>query len=146
MAIIEDLDYVNGRVWEVSMREDMMKVPDHVSVRSTWVNCSKGDAANPDIRAKLVACELNKSDNHDNFFAPTAPLEAKKLLFAHNAKERTGNGKPLRLSFVDVRKAYFNGIPKRDIYRSFPKVVGLPSNLLAKQIRCVYGTRVAGPI
>ena len=29
---------------------------------------------------------------------------------------------------------------------SFPKEMGLPSNLVAKQVRCVYGTRDAGAI
>ena len=86
---------------------------------------------NPDIRAKLVACNTNKGDKNDNFFALTPPLEAKELLFAQYAKERTRSGKPLALSFVDVRKTCFNGIPKSDIYMSFPKEMGLPSNLVA---------------
>ena len=145
-AIMEELDYFNDRVWQVELREDMLKVPDHVFVRSRWVNCNKGDALNPDIRARLVACEVNKGDKHDSFFASTPPLEAKKLLFAEYAKQRTRDGKPLRLSFIDVRKAYFNGIPKRPLYMAFPKEMGLPSNLVAKQVRCVYGTRDAGAI
>ena len=54
--------------------------------------------------------------------------------------------KPLRLSFVDIRKAYFNGVPRRDVFMSLPKELGLPPNLVAKQIRCVYGTRDGGLI
>ena len=53
---------------------------------------------------------------------------------------------PLRLSFVDVRKAYFNGTPKRNVFMSLPKEMGLPSHYVAKQVRCVYGTRDAGSI
>ena len=145
-AIMEELDYFNDRVWEIETKDDMFKIQDHVFVRSRWVMCNKGDAENPDIRARLVACEINKGDKQDNFFASTPPLEAKKILFAQFTQERHRNGKPLRLSFVDVRKAYFNGIPKRPLYMAFPKELGLPANLVAKQVRCVYGTRDAGAI
>ena len=124
-------------------REEMLKVDGHVFVRSRWVNCSKGDAANSYIRARLVACELNKGDNNDNFFASTPPLEAKNLLLPRYAKKRTRNDKPWRLSFVDVRKAYFNGIPKRDNYMSFPKKMGLPLNIIAKQVRGSQSPRLA---
>ena len=145
-AIVEELNYFNERVWQIETRENMLKVPDHVFVRSRWINCNKGDANNPDIRARLVACEVNKGDKQDHYFASTPPLEAKKLLFAQYARERSRNGQPLRLSFIDVRKAYFNGMPKRPLYMAFPKEMGLPSNLVAKQVRCVYGTRDAGAI
>ena len=100
-AIVEELDYFNDRVWEVSTRNEMMKVDGHVFVRSTWVNFNKGDALNPDIRARLIACEINKGNRNDSFFASTPLLEALKLLFAQYAKERTRKGKPPRLSFVD---------------------------------------------
>ena len=108
--------------------------------------CNKGDGANPDIGARLVACEINRGDKNDSFFASTPPLEAKKLLFAKIARERKRNGKCLQLSFVDVRKAYFNGIPKRSVYMAFPKELGLPSNMVGKLVRCAYGTRDAGAI
>ena len=78
------------------------------------------------------------------FFASTPPLEAKKVLFSRLAQERTRKGENLRLSFLDVKKAYLNGIPKRDVYMSLPREMGLPSHLVAKQVRCVYGTRDAG--
>ena len=99
----------------------MMKVDGYIFGRSRWVHCNKGDAVNPDIRARLVACEISKGDKNDSFFASTLPLEAKKFFFAQYTKERTRKGMPLRLSFVDVRKAYFNGIPKGEIYMNFPK-------------------------
>ena len=50
------------------------------------------------------------------------------------------------MSFVDIRKAYFNGIPRRDVYMDFPKEMGLGKEWVAKQVRCVYGTRDAGSI
>ena len=52
----------------------------------------------------------------------------------------------MRLSFVDIRKAYFNGIPERAIYMMVPKELGLAPGTVARQARCVYGTRDAGKI
>ena len=47
---------------------------------------------------------------------------------------------------MDIRKAYFNGVPERAIYMSLPKELGLHPGLVARQVRCVYGTRDAGKI
>ena len=52
----------------------------------------------------------------------------------------------LKLSFVDVRKAYFNGIFKRKVYLMLPKELGLDSSTVGFLIRCAYGTRDAGAI
>ena len=68
------------------------------------------------------------------------------MSFAKYAQEQTRKGQNTRLSFVDVRRAHFNGIPKRVLYMAFPKKLGLPSHMVAKQDRCVYGTRDAGGI
>ena len=119
-AIMEELNYFNERAWEAGTIDDMRQVADHVHVRSRWVLCNKGDAGQPEFRARLVACELNRGDKHDAFFASTPPLEAKKLLFASYARERKRNGQCIQASFVDVRKAYFNGIPKRAVFIAFP--------------------------
>ena len=57
-----------------------------------------------------------------------------------------GTSVPLRFSFIDIKKAYFNGVPSRLIYMSLPPELGLPKHFVAKQTRCVYGTRDAGMI
>ena len=145
-AIIDELDYFNQHVWKLEDKSQMLADPEHIFVRSRWIMCNKGDSTNPDMRARLVACEVNKEGKNDLFHASTPPLEAKKALFSQYASQRTRGGKPLRLSFVDIRKAYFNGIPTRSVYMSLPRELGLPPNLVAKQIRCVYGTRDAGKI
>ena len=90
-------------------------------VRCRWVCCNKGDAQNPDVRARLVACEVNYGSKEDSFYDATPPLEAKKILFAKYAQEPIKNGLRQRLSFVDIRKAYFNAIPNRHIYMSLPR-------------------------
>ena len=103
-AIMEELNYLNDVVWDVETKTSMTAVLDHIFVRSRWVLCNKGDADSPDIRARLVACELNKEGKQDSFFASTPPLEAKKSLSAQYARERHRGGAPLQLSFVDFRK------------------------------------------
>ena len=99
----------------------MEKVPDYISVRSRWVLCNKGDAESPDVRARLVSCEHNKDGKQDAFAASTPHLESKKILVAKYAQSNDKKGKPMRISFVDIRKADFNGIPERAIYMMVPK-------------------------
>ena len=124
----------------------MKAIPDYILVRSRWVLCNKGDADSPDVRARLVSCELNNGEKNDFFSASTPPLEGKRMLFSKYVSERHRQGKPLRLSFVDIRKAYFNAIPERAIFMRVPKELGLPPNTVARQVRCVYGTRDAGKL
>ena len=68
------------------------------------------------------------------------------MLFAKYADEPVKRGLPQRLGFVDIRKAYFNGIPKRNVFMSLPRELGLPGHWVGHQVRCVYGTRDAGAI
>ena len=65
----------------------MHMIPGHVLVRSRWVLCNKGDQENPDMRARLVACEVNHGQKNDACFASTPPLESKKALFSKYATE-----------------------------------------------------------
>ena len=67
-------------------------------------------------------------------------------MFSQYASERYRKGKPLRLNFVDIRKAYFNGRPARNLFMHFPKELGLPSNVVARLVRCANGCRDAGHI
>ena len=50
------------------------------------------------------------------------------------------------LSFIDVKKAYFNGIPRRRVHVFLPPELGLGKRSVAHLVRCVYGTRDAGLI
>ena len=108
---------------------------------------NKGEAESPDVRARLVACEVSTSSKkEDSFFASTPPLETKRMLFRKYADKPIVDEKPMRLSFIDIKKAYFNGIPKRNILMKLPRELGLPPHHLGLQVRCVYGTRDAGAI
>ena len=52
----------------------------------------------------------------------------------------------MQLSFVGIRKAYFNGVPKRKLFLFLPKEMGQPPKAVARLKKCVYGTRDAGLI
>ena len=101
------------------------------------------------MRARLVACEVNKTGKEDVCYTSTPPGESKKMLFSWYASRRNkrlpdSSTVPLRLSFIDIKKAYFNSVPTREMLMSLPVELGLPKHFVAKQTRCVYGTRDAG--
>lgn len=151
-AIVEELNYFNdNQIWQLKDLSKVKASAEAVHVRTRWVLCNKGDASNPDMRARLVACGVNKTGKEDEFYASTPPGEAKQALFSMYASRRNtilddGTQVPMRLNFIDIKKAYFNGVPSRLIYMSLPPELGLPKHFVAKQTRCVYGTRDAGMI
>ena len=143
-AIEDELMYFNNKVWERASREEMEQVPEHIPVRCRCVMCNKGDAAAPDVRARLVATEVHKDGKCDKFAASAPPLEGKKALFANFTCNRRQGKDALRVSFVDIRKAYFNAIPEREIFMKLPPEMGMVPNMVARQVQRVYGTRDAG--
>ena len=58
-------------------------------IKVRWLDINKGDELNPEYRSRLVAMELKRDDRKD-LFAPTPPLESKKLLFALAVTEEFG--------------------------------------------------------
>ena len=66
----------------------------------------------------------------DSFYAATPPLEAKPLLFSRWSTEQRRNGSDLQLSFFDVKKAYFYGVPDRNLYVRFPPELGMPKSMV----------------
>ena len=147
-AMLDELAYFCKVVFEGVTTEEAMQDTEGKIVGCRWVNCNKGDAEQPDVRCRLVAQEVNHGDAspNDSFYAATPPLEAKRLLFSQWATEQKRGGRRLKISCVDIRKAYFNGTPKRSLYVRLPPELGLPRNILGKLMRCMYGTRDAGAI
>ena len=108
---------------------------------------NKGDSKEPDVRARLVGCEINKGgEKVDALYASTPPCEAKNILFSQLSSERTRKGTSLKMSFVDIRKGFFNGKPTRNLLMHLPKELGLAPNLVGRLVRCAYGCRDAGHI
>ena len=147
-AMEEELEYFNAHVWDAVDRKFAYKTEDFKLVRMRWVICNKGDDKEYDVRARLVACEVNTFKT-DEYFASTPPLEAKKLLFSEyacTARQPAFAKDDIVLSFADIKKAYFNGVPRRNVHLAFPKELAIPDHLVAHLKRCVYGTRDAGAI
>ena len=146
-AMLDELSYFCSVVFQGVTTDEALKDSDGKIVGCRWVNCNKGDLDNPDVRCRLVAQEVNHGDGPtDAFYAATPPLESKRLLFSQWATERKRDGRHLKISCVDIRKAYFNGKPNRSLYVRLPPELGLPRNVLGKLVRCMYGTRDAGAI
>ena len=59
-AMIDELDYFHAHVWRADTIEHTKSAEDPILIRSRWVIANKGDAAKPDVRARLVGCEVNK--------------------------------------------------------------------------------------
>ena len=142
-AIAEELEYFCDRVWVGVPMNVAKNDPDGKIIGSRWVNCNKNDINDPGVRCRLVAQEVNLHAD-DSFYAATPPLEAKRLLFS-NFSSRVMNEK-LQISFVDVKKAYFYGIPERTLYVRLPPELNMGKDVVGKLVRCMYGTRDAGAI
>ena len=112
-------------------------------LRGKWVNVNKQDEANPLIRSRYVACEVN-TYRDESLFAATPPLEALRLLLSQTAiGPRNGKNKR-KILLIDVKKAHLHATAVREIY------VQLPFELRSKYLgmcwklrRCLYGTRDA---
>ena len=100
---------------------------------------------------RSTATERHMFSSRAFFFARTLPGGSKTILFSTNASKRNSKAAdntslPLRLSLIDIKKAYFKGVPAREIYMSLPPELGRPKHLVATQASCVYGTCDAGMI
>ena len=101
-----------------------------ISVR--WVDVNKGDEVEPNYRSRLVARQIKAMDRSgDSYFAPAPPLEALRTVISL-AATRIGSHQPIwdpesprrtQLSFIDIKRAYFNAKVDRD---AAPVFVELP--------------------
>ena len=124
-----------------------------ISVR--WVDVNKGDEQNPNYRSRLVARQLKAHDRSgESYFAPAPPLEALRTVLSL-AMTRIGKHVPdwdpsspnrTQVSFVDVRRAYFNAKVDQDdepVYVSLPQEDADSGTMCARLLRHMYGTRRA---
>ena len=77
-AIANGLDYFCKHVWVGIGAAQVATVPEAKTIPSRWVFCNKGDNKNPDVRARLVGCEMNTYKDV-RFYASTPPLESKMM-------------------------------------------------------------------
>ena len=130
-AIHDELDFLNQKVWIGTPMSVAMADPGAKIIGTRWIINNKGDANEPDVRARLVAQEVAQHGDM-SFFAATPPLESKRMLFSQYSTERSRRGQALKLSFIDVRKAYFHGVPSRKIYVKLPSEMGCGKDMVGK--------------
>ena len=109
----------------------------------TWVVVNKGDAANPDIRARLVAQEFKFSDpERDDVFAPTPPVEGLRLLISFVMTQTSDDDEPEVVEVLDATRAHFHSPASRKLYVKLCKEDAADGQcgLLGKSM---YGTRDA---
>ena len=86
-AIMEELNYFSEKTfWAAAEYSEMKANTNSAFARMRWVLCNKGGEKDPDVRARLVACEIAK--DKQPLYACTPPLEAKTFLFGRYARER----------------------------------------------------------
>ena len=90
----------------------------HKVITTRWLDVNKGDAENPDYRARLVGRELNTEARLD-LFAATPPLESLRIMCAIAASNQRRED-PFVIQSVDVKRAYFYAKSTRAIYVEIP--------------------------
>ena len=116
-------------------------------ITTKWVDVDKGRDGEVLIRSRLVARDFKNKNDERNFdlFAPTPPLERKRLLFrmARVKGSVGGNDKDgqVKLMYIDVKKGHLNGEVDDDFaYVTLPKEVG---GGVGRLRRWLYGMRPA---
>ena len=129
-ARAEGLEYFNTLpVWRVVKTQECWDATGRPPISTKWVDVNKGDQNDYGIRCRLVAREMGGAKS-DEFYAPTPPLEAKRLLFSEAATNRIFGKHEKKLLFIDVRKAYFNAEVDRPTFVEVP-----PRNAVAWLLR-----------
>ena len=141
-ARAEELEYFNTLpVWKAVKTQECWDITGSPPISTKWVDVNKGDQQDYDVRCRLVAREMGGGKS-DEFYAPTPPLEAKRLLFSEAATNRMFGKHERKLLFIDVRKAYFNAKVDRPTFVELPPEMQWAGHC-GRLIRCMYGTKSA---
>jgi len=112
-------------------------------ISTKWLDVNKGDATNPNYRARLVGREI-KMDSRLDLFAATPPLESLRLMCSMCASNQA-RADPFRVMAIDVRRAYFYAKVTRPVYIEIPieDYEHGDEGRVAKLNLSLYGTRDA---
>jgi hypothetical protein len=97
---VEMETYKKNGVYEIVPLEECWKETGNACVGVRWVDTNKGDKEKPEYGCRVVAKEIKK-DKHEDLFAATPPLKAKRSLFSLWASVPG-----MCLDFGDVVRAY----------------------------------------
>ncbi len=155
-ARLQELAFFHSKgVWLKVPRQRAREVTGRAPISLRWVGVNKGDELEPNYRSRLVARQLKVMDKSgQSYFAPAPPLEALRTILSL-AMTRIGDHRPnwdprsptrTQLSFLDIKRAYFNARVDRE---AAPCFVELPqeeddhTTMCAELLRHMYGTRAA---
>ena len=130
-------------VYEKVPVSEAWRVTGRPPIGTRWVDINKGCEVFLEYRSRLVAQEI-KMDKREELFAATPPLEAKNLLFSMAVTKGLGLGKGWikKLDFIDVKRAYFHALARRNVYAKFPKE-DHQGGICGKLLKSMYGMRDA---
>lgn len=128
-------------VWKIRPITECVRVTGKRPIGTRWVDINKGDKEHPDYRSRLVAQDVN-TEGMEGIFAAMPPLEAKKMLFSMATSSIHQSGKPYKLGFIDIKKAYLYAKVRRDTYVRLPQECNIPGMCGKLQVS-LYGTRDA---
>ena len=81
-------------------------------IKVRWVDVNKGSKEMPEIRSRLVAKEIKRSEKPE-LFAGTPPLESLKLLLSVAASSGSAG---TCIMHNDVSRAYFHAPAVREVF------------------------------
>ena len=151
-----EVGFFDGKgVWIKVPRQRSFEKTGRPPISARWLDVNKADDEEPNIRSRYVARQMKALDSSGtSYFAPAPPLEAVRIVISL-AMTRSGRHQPvwdpkshrrMQLSFLDVKRAYFNAKVDRD---SAPCFVELPpedpdrATHCGELLRHMYGTRSA---
>jgi len=155
-ARAKELEFFKAKgVWTKRLKAEARTMTGRPPISVRWVDINKGDDEAPNYRSRLVARQMKVLDrSEDSFFAPTPPLEGLRTVLSMTTTTIPGVHEPcydgrserrVQISFVDVKRAYFNA----KIDKAEPTYVDLPpedpdSQDMCARLDChMYGTRGA---
>lgn len=110
-ARAEEMDEVHGhKVYYKMPRADGMALAQKLGKKVwkvRWIDLNQGDEKEPRYRSRLVCCELKKGIENVEWYAATPPLFIMKAFLSMCATDLHRSGRPLKLLFLDVRRAFF---------------------------------------
>ena len=128
-------------VWDVVPVAESWSVTGKAPLQGKWFNVNKGDLEKPVFHSRYVAKEFANTKS-DDFFSPTPPVEALRLLLSHADSGRSSSAGDCKIQVVDARKAHLHGFAERNLYVALPPEVRMPGKC-ARLRRSLYGIRDA---
>ena len=129
---------------QVCCRVPIAEIGSHEVIKTRWVDTNKEDERSPEIRCRLVAKEVKKRNNIEenvNFFASTPPLKTVKFLISEAMTKRVSrNNRPLKLSFMNVKKAHLCSDVLRELYVELSPEANEPPDIVWRLFDSATGT------